>query len=419
MSKLAYTSRPVNACQICGSKGLKSMLFVGFIPPVNTMPDVGSRPVEQPAYPLELLRCSRCTLVQIGLEVNPEILFPPEYPYLSGSTRILRENFAELYRESSRMLGLQAKDLVVDIGSNDGTLLGNYRDGGHRVLGVEPSQAGKLAIKRGVPTEIAFFGKETARRLRKKHGPAKVMTAANVFAHIGDIHSVVDGIVSWLDKDGVFISESHYLLGLLKTVQYDTIYHEHLRHYSLRSLSFLLAQHGLEVFHAKKIPTHGGSIRVYAARKGSRKIQGSVRRILGEEKAFGLDSGRAFQVFAQRVVASKWKLHALLGKLKSRGARIVGIGAPSRASTLINYVGLDDRMIDAVMEVKTSHKLNKYIPGTRIPVVDEAVLYRDQPEYAMLLSWHISRELMGNLRKNGYRGKFVIPLPVPTIANPA
>ena len=262
---------------------------------------------------------------------------------------------------------------------------------------------------------MAFFNRAEAGKARADFGAARVITAANVFAHIGDIHSVVEGIVDLLAPNGVFVSESHYLAELVRTLQYDTIYHEHLRYYSLRSLSHLLAMHGLEVFHAHPIPTHGGSIRVFAARKGDYKIRPTVGRILAKEDAMGLSDGSALSTFAHRVLQSKTGLLGLLGRLKKDGARIYGIGAPSRASTLINYTGLDDGLVDAVMEVSSSHKLNKYIPGTRIPVLDEARLIEEQPEYALLLSWHIAEELAVNLRRRGYKGKFITPLPKPRI----
>jgi SAM-dependent methyltransferase len=412
---MSATSKPVQACQICGSKHLESILFVGYIPPVNTMPAVGSVAVEQPAYPLELLRCGDCTLVQIGLEVAPEVLFPESYPYLSGTTRILRDNFADLEKESTQLLGLKKDGLVIDVGSNDGTLLSPFAKAGYKVLGVEPSQAGAVARKNGIDTLQAYFNLETARGVKAKYGQAQLVTAANVFAHIGGIHSVVDGIVELLGPRGVFVSESHYLLDLVETLQYDTIYHEHLRHYSLVSLAGLLGSHGLEVFHVKRIPTHGGSIRVYAGRKGERPVQASVAERLAHEQKAGITSGSALRDFRARVVKSKLDLHALLAPIRARGERIYGIGAPSRASTLINYTGLDDGIVEAVMEVSSSHKLNRYIPGTRIPVLDEARLFSDQPEYALLLSWHIADELAKILRGKGYKGKFIAPLPEPRV----
>jgi hypothetical protein len=411
------TSKPIDRCQICDSPNLESILFVGFIPPVNTMPDVGSVPVEQPAYPLELLRCGDCTLVQIGLEVSAEVLFPESYPYLSGTTRILRDNFADLRTESAKMLDLKKDDLVVDVGSNDGTLLAPFAEIGCRVLGIEPSQAGEVARKRGIDTLQAYFNLATAKHVRAKYGQARVMTAANVFAHFGGLHDGVEGFLELLGPRGVFISESHYLLDLVETLQYDTIYHEHLRHYSLVSLMRLFERHGLEVFHVKRIPSHGGSIRVYTARKGEYPVQPSVAERLADEEKSGLTSGAALRDFSKRVVQSKLDLHVLLAGIKAKGGRIFGIGAPSRASTLINYTGLDDGIMDAVMEVSSSHKLNKYIPGTRVPVLDEAKLFTDQPDYALLLSWHIADELMPILRRKGFRGKFIVPLPEPRIVN--
>jgi len=272
-----------------------------------------------------------------------------------------------------------------------------------------------VAISRDIDTLKTYFNREIARKVAGERGKAQLVTAANVFAHIGNIHSVVDGIVDLLDENGVFVSESHYLLDLIETIQYDTIYHEHLRYYSLGSLQYLLARHGLEVFHIKRIPTHGGSIRVYSARKGTREILPSVEEQLAEEDRRGLTDGSSLLDFRQRVIQSKGDFYELIAPFKRAGARIFGIGAPSRASTLINYLSIDDGILDAVMEVSTSHKLNKYVPGTRIPVLDESLLFKEQPEYALLLSWHIAEELAINLRKGGYRGKFIMPLPNPCV----
>ena len=403
----------VDRCQTCDNPDLEALIFVGYLPPVNTMPPIGSRPTEQSAYPAQLLRCKRCDLVQLGLVVDPAILFPPSYPYLSGTTRILRENFAELYRESSLLLGLRAEDLVVDIGSNDGTLLRNFQEAGHRVRGIEPTGAGDLANQRGIPTDSAFFDRASVGAVVARDGRATVVTAANVFAHIEDVHEVVECVLALLADDGVFISESHYWLSLVETLQYDTIYHEHLRYYSLGSLRYLLEEHGLEIIHAKRIPTHGGSIRVYAARRGRRTPQPTFGTLLDSERV-GL-SEDALARFRRGVVASKLGLHALLFGIKARGGRVYGIGAPSRASTLINYVGLDDAIVDCVLEVVGSHKIGKYVPGTVIPVLDERKLFEDQPEYALLLSWHIADELIPKLTAGGFRGDYIVPLPEPRI----
>jgi len=404
----------VERCQVCDHAPLSQVLFLGYLPPVNQMRTIGQLPREQPAYPALVLSCPRCSLVQLGLIVDKEILFPPDYPYTSGTTKILRDNFAELYEESQTIVSMGPQDLAVDIGSNDGTLLGNFQRGGHRVQGIEPSQVGNLANQRGIPTTIGFFGRALAEQTRKQHGPAKIVTATNVFAHIEHIHEIVESILLLMDENGVFVSESHYLLALVEMLQYDTIYHEHLRHYSLQSLQYLLQMHGLEVIHARRIPTHGGSIRVYAARAGAYPVRPSVGEILMNEAAAGLDAEH-LRTFKDRVVQSKLELYGLLRDIKRHGHRVYGIGAPSRASTLINYVGLDDGILDCVLEIAGSLKIGKYMPGTLIPVMEESRLYKDQPEYVLLLSWHIADELIPKLRQKGYKGKYICPLPTPEI----
>lgn len=406
----------VDRCQLCDGKDLEPIIFLGYLPPVNTMPVIGSIPKEEPAYPALVLSCKKCNLVQLGLTVDPNILFPPEYPYTSGTTKILRDNFAEMYKECQQFIKLGADDLAVDIGSNDGTLLSNFKNGGHRVKGIEPTLMANLANERGIPTERAFFGPEAVKKVVETDGKASVITATNVFAHIENVHQVVESILDLLKEKGVFISESHYWLSLVETLQYDTIYHEHLRYYSLSSLRYLLEQHGLEIFHVKRIPTHGGSIRVYAARKGDYAVQSSVKEIEAAEKNFGLQD-TALPEFKRRVVNSKLALMSLLHGLKKDGARIVAVGAPSRASTLVNYVGLDEGILDAVLEIKNSYKIGKYMPGTLIPVRDENMLFEEQPDYALLLSWHIAGELIANLKAKGYKGKFIVPLPEPKIVS--
>jgi hypothetical protein len=410
----AESSKVVSSCQICGDAGLKSVLFLGYMPPVNQMRLIDDVLGEQPSYPTNLLYCSQCELVQLGLCVDPRILFPPGYPYTSGTTRILRENFAELHQEACSTIKPEPADLVIDIGSNDGTLLSNFKDHGHRVLGIEPTDVGKMAQQRGIPTEIQYFRPEVARKVRAEYGPAKVVTATNCFAHIEDVHAISEGILELLGEKGVFISESHYLIGLLDRLQYDTIYHEHLRYYSLHSLRNLLGMHGLEVFHARHIPTHGGSIRVYAARKGDYRVGDSVEQILRNEPR-GPEMTERLKRFRRDVMLSKLRLLAMLGEIKTSGARVCGISAPSRASTLVTYVGLDDAMIDYVVEIKGSLKIGKYMPGTLIPVVEESRLFIDQPEYAVIFSWHIAEELVPKLRDRGYKGKFLVPLPQPRI----
>ena len=407
------TSYVVKRCHVCGNEDLRSILFLGYLPPVNTMNSIGARPEEQPAYPAEWLQCSKCRLVQIGLVVNPNILFPPESPYTSSTTKILRENFSEMYRETLTLINLGPQDLVVDIGSNDGNLLSNFKDN-HKVLGVTPEEIGKIAIQRGIPTIISYFGRDVVAEIMREHGAAKVITATNVFAHIDGINEIVECILKLLAPDGVFITECHYLGSLIETLQYDTIYHEHLMYYSLHSLKYLLARHGLEIFHAKQIPTHGGSIRAYVSRTGKYSTQPSVGEILQKEEKMDLEGKRLLDS-KKRMVVSKLELHSMLLEFKKQNKRIYGIGAPSRASTLINYIGIDDGILDCVLEIKGSHKIGKYVPGTLIPVIDETKLYEDQPEYALLLSWHIAEELAPKISQHGFKGDFIVPLPTPRI----
>ena len=403
----------VEYCQVCSNDSLEPILFLGYLPPVNRMNPIGEKPREQASYPAQLLYCPHCHLVQLGLIVDPKVLFPAEYPYTSSTTKILRENFAELYRECKNVIELGTNDLVVDIGSNDGNLLGNFKDH-HRVLGITPERIGEIAIARGVPTIIDYFTPKVVETVLARHGHAKIVTATNVFAHIENVNTVVEWIIKLMAQKGLFISESHYLLSLIETLQYDTIYHEHLRYYSLHSLKFLLESHGLEIVHAKPIPTHGGSIRVYSARRGDFPVHDTVNQLLEAEKSIVLGK-KALLEFRDRVVLSKLELQALLLGIKQKGQRIYGISAPSRGSTLVNYAGLDDGILDCVLEIKGSHKIGKYLPGTLIPVLDETRLYEDQPEYALLLSWHIADELIPKLKQQGFQGSFIVPLPKPGV----
>ena len=407
-------STPVECCQVCGNDRLENMLSLGYMPPVNQMVRIGVMSRQQPWFPTELLYCRRCELVQLGLAVDPAIIFPPEYPYTSGTTKLLRDNFADLCRESSELLQLGKDALVVDIGSNDGTLLSNFQRAGHRVLGIEPTDVGQLARERGIPTLQHYFSPDVASKVRREHGSAGVVTAANCFAHIEDVHGVVEGVLELLAPDGAFISESHYLIPLIERLQYDTIYHEHLRYYSLTSLVHLFQMHDLEVFHARPIPSHGGSIRVYAARRGVERVRESVAQMLaGEPKGEAMIE--RLGSFRREVTLSKLRLHGVLREFKEKGARIAAISAPSRASTMVNYVGLDEGIIDYCCEIQGSLKIGMYMPGTRIPIVDEARLFEDQPECAVIFSWHIAEELAPKLRDKGFRGALVTPLPEPRV----
>ena len=405
-------SKTISKCQISGSNDLKSIMFLGYLPPPTEMKKIHSKIEEETFYPADLVYSPTSKLVQLNTIVNKKILFSKDYAYTSSTTKILRENFQELYNDCNKIVKISSSDLVIDIGSNDGNLLGNFKNH-HRVLGITPEKIGKIAIQKGIPTLIRYFDKPTAKLVLKKYGKAKIITATNVFAHIENVSELMKNILKILQKDGVFISESHYLVSLIKTNQYDTIYHEHLRYYSLSSLKYLFDKYGLKIIHAKKINTHGGSIRVYATRSRKFKINKNVKKILSLEKKYL--NWKTFNNFRKNVFKSKINLYSILKKIKNKNKKICGIGAPARASTLINYIGLDENIIDYVLEIEGSKKIGNYIPGTKIPILSEKKLFIDQPDFAILFSWHIAFELKTKLRKRGFKGKFIIPLPTPSI----
>ncbi len=404
----------IDKCNISGSKELKLILSLGLIPPVNQMFKINQKPREQVFFPTELYYCPLSKLVQLGISVDKKILFPKDYPYTSSTTKILRDNFKDLANETLKKFNIKNSDLIIDIGSNDGNLLINFKDE-MRVLGITPENIGKIAIKKGIPTILDYFSNSLSKKIIKKYGKAKIITATNVFAHIDDINETLKSIKNLLTDDGIFISESHYLLTLIKENQYDTIYHEHLRYYSLSALKFLFNKHGLEIIDAKKINTHGGSIRVYATRKNKHKVNNKHYDLYKEEDKY-LHNGGIYK-FRDKVIESKLNFYNLLSNINLNKHKVYGISAPSRATTLVNYLGLNSDTLKCILEINGSKKIGHYLPGTNIPIYDESKLYIDQPKYVLILSWHISKEIMYNLRKNGYKGKFIIPLPKPKILN--
>ncbi len=401
----------INYCQISGSKKLQKILDLGFLPPVNQMFKINEKNINQNFFETGLFFCEKSKLVQINTIVDKKIVFPKNYPYTSSTTKILRDNFKNLSNEIRKNYILKKK-FIIDIGSNDGNLLSFFKDD-FKVLGVTPENIGKIAIKKGIPTILDYFGKNVVKKIKKKFGKPDIITATNVFAHIENPKKVLKDILSLLDKNGIFVTESHYLIPLIKDLQYDTIYHEHLRYYSLTSLKYFFSLMNLRIIDAKKIPTHGGSIRVTATKNKKLRQSKNVYKILNEEKKF-LNIQR-LNKFKNEVVLSKLKLNMLLFSLKKNKKRIFGISAPSRAATIINYVGIDENIIENILEIKGSKKIGKYLPGTKIPILEEDILYKEKPDYVIIFSWHISKQIITSLKKNGYKGKFIIPLPEPRI----
>ena len=370
------------------------------------MQKVGSYKNFEYFFPTNLVFSPSSKLFQIDNIVDKKILFPKSYPYTSSTTKILRENFKDLYFETNSLVNLEKKDLVVDIGSNDGNLLKRFKD--CKILGVTPEKVGYKAIKEGVPTIINYFDKKVVNKIIKTFGKAKVITATNVFAHIDKIDELIKNILKLMKPEGVFVSESHYFLSLVETLQYDTIYHEHLRYYTVTSLKNIFNKYGLKIIKVKNIKTHGGSIRVYATKNKNFKVHKSVQITLKKKKNI---YQKNLNLFKSRVLKSKIDLLEIIKKIKSKNLNIYAVGAPSRATTLVNYVGINEDMVDYICEIKGSHKIGHYLPGTKIPIMPEEIIFKKKPQYLLLLSWHISKELIKNLKSKGYKGKFIIPLP--------
>lgn len=407
----------VEKCQICGSNRLFNFLSLGHQPPSDAFLEEDKLKKEEVYYPLDVCFCEDCCLVQLSYVVNPEELFYEGYSYNTKTSGELVANFASLTEKLVERFTLSAKDLAVDIGSNDGTLLEGFLKRGVKVLGVEPTGVARLALEKNIPTLKRFFNKELVGEIVQQHGYSKVITATNVFAHIDDINSIVEGIRSLLTEDGVFVSESHYLLNLIEEMEYDSIYHEHLRCYSLRPLIRLFEMHGMEVFDAERITTHGGSIRVYACKKGAYPVSDNVRKIIELEEKAGLYSKEGFIQYKESVAKCKADLMKILNAIKEGGHKIVGVGAPAKGNTLLNYCNINTSILEYLAE-KSELKRGLYSPGMHIKVVDESILFQEpQPAYALLLAWNLKDIIIPKLKAKGFRGKFIVPVPTPHIVS--
>ncbi len=400
-------------CQICSSKNLFKFLSLGEQPPSDRFLKEEDLNKKEPKYPLEVFFCNNCKLVQLMHAVDPKLLFTDSFVYTTGSSGELVKNFSELVSGLTQRFSLSSGDFVIDIGSNDGTLLSNYSKE-VKVLGIDPSESAKLAIQNGIPTLREFFNETTAKKISDEHGKAKIITATNVFAHVKELDSFMKGILELLSEKGVFIEESHYLKSMVSEMEYDSIYAEHLRYYSLKPLIHLFEKYGLQVFDAEKISTHGGSLRVYACRKNSYKISPNINSIIKEEEQAGLYSKKTFENFSDKVTENKQKLIEMLSEIKSKGNKIAGIGAPAKGNTLLNYCGIGTNFLEYLAE-KGNLKIGRYSPGMHVPVVEETRLFSDQPEYALLLAWNLKGIIVPKLKEKGFKGKIIVPIPFPHI----
>mgnify|MGYP006371430069 FL=1 len=404
----------VHACQICGNKILVPILDLGHQPIVQNYLSEKSIHEEEVTYPLRLVRCEDCELVQLDYIVDPKLVFPPHYPYRTGRTNMLIRNFEDLAEKMLKEGSYEKDDLVVDIGSNDGTLLQSFKKRGARVVGIEPTGAAKVANKNKIKTYEEFFDLNSAKKVVTKHGKAKIITATNVFAHIDDTPKLIRAVKTLMNKESVFVSESQYLADIVEKLEFDTVYHEHLRFYALKPLIRLAKDAGMSVVDAYRISAAGGSIRVFM-KVGSHQPSERIGEILREEEKLGLYDTKTLLAFGEKVIAAKNDLLALLLKVKKTGVTIAGVSSAARSNTLLGFSKINTHLVSYAGEKRGSPKIGLFTPGMHIPVVDEEIIFSEQPEYALILSWHIGDELMRIYRKLGYKGKFIMPLPIPKV----
>lgn len=396
------------ACRCCDGRHVELVIDLGDQPHCNRLvrPDL---PVgTEPSYPLRVGFCRDCTMLQIDHTIPKESMFS-DYPYVSGTTKTLPAHFRATSERIAAAHGLGPNDLVVDIGSNDGTWLKQYDHIGCRILGVEAAaNVARMAEAAGVPTWNRFFNETCARDILATHGSAKIITAAGVFFHLEELHSVVRGIAALLAPDGVFVVQAIYLGGMVENTAFDQIYHEHLCYYTLRSLSALLERHGLEVFEATLVPVHGGSIEAHVARRGTRPVGDSVRRMQADEAAKGYGRIETYRRFADAVLQLRERLRAVLAAYRADGKSVAAYGAPAKGTTLLNSFRIGPELVQKAVE-KNPMKVGLTIPGVRIPIEDEA---GPRPDAYLVLAWNFIDEFLAKeaayLRDGGV---FIVPVP--------
>jgi SAM-dependent methyltransferase len=408
----------ISKCRMCDGAKLHKFLDLGKTPPADQFLFETQLPNIEDVFPLEVVVCDDCGLVQLNYVVPPEILYCNEYPYESSTTFAGRRHWSEFAETTKGMLGLGVSDLVIDIGSNVGVLLQMFKEHGTRVLGVDPAaNIAAIANRNGVETLPAFFDEALAARILLTHGQATVISGTNVFAHINNLHGVIRAVDLLLNDTGVLVIEAPYLIDLLQSFEYDTIYHEHLSYLSLKPLQRFFATFGMEIFEVQRRDIHGGSFRFFVQRKGktSRPVSTVIGELVAAEGREGIYSHERLSRFANQVANNRGELRKLLLGIKSSGKRIAAVSAPAKGMTLLNYCGFGRDIIDFVTE-KSKLKIGRFTPGAHIPVVADDMLYEKQPDFALLLAWNFAEEIMGNLKKFSDRGgKFIIPIPNPKI----
>lgn len=404
---------------MCDGTSLERYLDLGLHPPSDQflpLEVAGAEPVT--FYPLQVLLCHGCGLSQLGYVVPPEILYQRDYPYESSTTAAGRSHFTAFAEAVSKSFGLGAADLAVDVGSNVGVLLAGFQKMGLRVRGVDPAaNIARIAEERGIPTLTGFFSPDVAREIVREEGHASVITATNVFAHIDDLKRFAEAIDHLLTPEGILVIEAPYLVNLLRDLEYDTIYHEHLSYLSVQPLAKFFARFSMEVFDVQQVDIHGGSMRVFVGRVGHHPVAPIVREMIEEEQAQEIYDIERLRRFAVAVEENRNELRKLVYGLKQEGARLAIVSAPAKGMTLLNYCGFGTDLFEFATE-KSALKIGRCTPGGQIPVVPDEELIKRKPDYALLLAWNFSKEIISNLHEySAGGGRFIIPIPTPRIVS--
>ncbi|MGA6161373.1 methyltransferase domain-containing protein [Amycolatopsis magusensis] len=402
----------MHTCRLCGSVQLASVVDLGATPPCERFLTEAQLADPEPAYPLHLVVCTECWLAQIPPLITPEDTFT-EYAYFSSYSASWVEHAGTFVDEAVSRLGLDDSSFVVEVASNDGYLLRQVVERRIRCLGVEPSvNVGEAARAAGVPTKTAFLGRETGREVREDHGPADLVVANNVYAHIPDIAGFTHGLRALVADDGWVSIEVQHLLTLIQENQYDTIYHEHFQYYTVQSARRALAGGGLSVVDVELLPTHGGSLRLWArpdavAGEPSRRMI----EVLDAEKAAGLHELSGYTEFAERVRKVRLELTKFLVDAALEGRTVVGYGAPGKGNTLLNHCGVRPDVLPYTVD-RNPYKHGRFTPGTRIPILPPERIEADQPDYVLVLPWNLRAELTAQLSFVGdWGGKLLFPIP--------
>jgi SAM-dependent methyltransferase len=404
------------ACRNCGAGLTESVADLGMSPLANAFvtPDRVRR--MEPFYPLQAWVCSRCRLVQLEAFESPAGIFG-DYLYFSSYSDTWLQHAARFADAAVARFGLGAASTVVEVASNDGYLLQYFQRHGCRILGIEPAaNVAAVALARGLPTEVAFFGVETANRLRVAGHEADLMVANNVLAHVPDLHDFVGGFPTVLRPHGVASFEFPHLLHMIRGNQFDTIYHEHFSYFSLYVVRRVLAQHGMRVFDVEALATQGGSLRAFACHDAAPHAESAaVAATLAAERAAGLEGPDAYRAFAAQVVTAKAGLLRFLLDARDAGKRVVGYGAPAKGNTLLNYCGIGPEFLPFTVD-RSPHKQGTLLPGTRIPVRPPGAIAEARPDYVLILPWNLQDEITRQMAHiSDWGGRFVVPIPRLTV----